>query len=967
MEHTGLIARALGSASLILRWALVVAVAVLALTGRADAVHNTGQFELDGNTVPFNAAPAAEDFDNVYLGTATAYDQKFIDDSAQPDSSVHDGNKDAQPIADWKCKVKINVTNKLDLMHTYYAAYNVAGETVAYVGADRDTVEGNANMGVWLFQSLVTCDPATGVFTGNKTDGDLLVVVPFTGGGAIPNVDVYRWTDPTPAAPESGDETLVLLTSGADCATLVGDANICGTANSAPINSAWRSPIPASGFVEIGMNVSQLQPNTCYRSMMVESRSSQELTADLEDFTLAQIFTCATISVEKVTDPSGDPTSFDFTLAGPAPFVTELFSLKDGESSHITVNLLPGSYSVNETVPPSWSLAAACRGGSFAGGGPYTNGAPFTVNVGDKVVCTFLNTTVPPPVDTSITVDKVTIPPPDPLDPNPPRFSFTIANGQPVATFDLADPDPSVTTSLAAGAYTLTEDALPGWNLVGALCTGGQFGAGGQFTNGGTITLAAGDKVVCTFTNLIATPPLGTSLTVEKVVIGGTAGPFTFDVNGPNLADVFALNDGESQTFTPIDAGDYTITETPIAGFNVLAFCSGGPFPAAGGPYVPGNPIAIANGQQVACTFVNIACPEDRSLQRIATRTVDLSRPEGGALPNHHTVGAAYAAAASGETIAIYSRTTENAVLGGDKSLTITQCTNAGITAASPALPAWDITTTGKLQIIGPDSVGGTIGWRIATGGHDIRGIRATGASQVGVLAVGSSNAIAFNSISGSPVGLRVMGLSNDIRGGTVSDNGTGVDLAASAASNVFRTASVRNNVTGILLQGTGNTVRENRVDLNTGNGIAVGGGTNTVRDNRVSQNTGNGIAVTGATNTILANTVEANKGDGIQVAAAGTTIDGNLASKNQGDGFDIKGGTAASSNKLKNNQSNTGGTGTSSENLQAEYRLLNTVTNLGNNKADSIVVPKTTVPKKCDLFPATGVTKTFATAYVCE
>jgi parallel beta-helix repeat protein len=967
MVHSTLGTRALQSATLVL---LLVAVAVLALAGRADAVHLTGKFELDGNTVPLNAAPPigpAEDFDNVYLGTDTAYDHKFIDDSAQPDSSVHDGNKDEQPIADWKCKVKINVTNKLDLMHTYYAAYDVAGETVAYVGSDRDTVEGNANMGVWLFQSLVTCDPATGVFTGNKTDGDLLVVVPFTGGGAIPNVDVYRWTDPTPAAPESGDETLVLLTSGADCAALVGDANICGSANGAPINSAWRSPIPTNGFVEVGMNISQLQPDTCYRSLMVESRSSQEITADLEDFTLAQIFTCATISVEKVSDPSGDPTSFDFALAGPAPFVTELFSLEDGQSSHITVNLLPGSYSVTETVPANWSLAAACRGGSFGGGAAYTNGAPFTVNVGDKVVCTFVNTTVPPPVDTTITVDKVTIPPPDPLDPNPPRFSFTISNGAPVASFDLADPDPSVTTSVAAGTYTLTEAPLAGWELSGVLCTGGPFGAGGAFTNGGTITLAAGDKVVCTFTNVITTTPTGTSLTVEKVVIGGTAGPFTFNVNGPNLVAVIALNDGESQTFAPIDAGDYTITETPIAGFNVLAFCSGGPFPAGGGPYVPGDSIAIANGQQVACTFVNIACPEDRSLLRIATRTVDLSRPEGGALPNHHTVGSAYAAAASGETIAMYSRTTENAVLGDGKSLTITQCTNAGITAANTALPAWDITTTGKLTIIGPDSVGGTIGWHIATSGHDIRGIRASGASQIGVLAAGNSNAIAFNSISASPVGLRVQGQSNDVRGGTVSDNGTGVEITAAAASNVFRTATVRNNVTGIIVQGTGNIVRDNRVDVNTGTGIAVTGAANTVRDNRVSQNTANGIAVTGASNTILANLVEANKGDGIQVAATGTTIDGNSASKNQGDGFDIRGGTAASANKLKNNQSNTGGAGTSSENVQAEYRLLNTVTNLGSNKADSIVVPKTTVPKKCDLFPATGVTKTFAAAYICE
>jgi parallel beta-helix repeat protein len=932
--------------------AVVAAVALVAWAGPAAAVHLTGEFELDGNTVPLDApAPLgpAEDFDNVFLGTDTAYDHQFIDDSAEPDASVHDGNKDAQPLADWKCKVKMNVTNKLDLQHSSYAAYNVGGETVAYVGADRDTVEGSANMGIWLFQNLVTCDPATGQFTGSKTDGDLLVVVPFTGGGSIASVDVYRWTDPTPGSPESGDETLVLAISGADCASLVppSDADICGTANGAPINAAWRSPIPTNGFVEVGMNISQLQPNACYRSLMVESRASQELTADLEDFTLAQIFTCATVSVEKVTDPSGDPADFSFTLTGPPGFVPEVFSLEDGQASHITVNLLPGDYTVTETLPappPTWSLEAACRGGAFGGGGTYTNGTPFTVNVGDKVVCTFLNTKEPPVADTSITVDKVTIPPPDPLDPNPPRFPFAIANGGPVASFDLADPDPSVTTSsLAAGTYTLTEGAVPGWSLDGIVCSGGSFGTGAPFVNGGSITLASGDKVVCTFTNVVTTPPAPTSLTVEKVVVGGTAGPFTFTVDGPSVNAVFALGNGESRTFSPIDPGDYTIAETPIAGYAVRASCSGGPFGSAGGPYVPGQPIAIAEGEQVACTFVNIICTQDRA--RVPTRTVDLSRPEGGIPPNHHTVGAAYAAAASGERIGMYSTTTENAVLDGDKSLTITQCTTAGITADSAALPAWDITSTGTLVIIGPDSFGGTIGWRIATNGHDLRGIRASGASQVGVLVLGSKNAVSYNSVAGSPVGIRVEGLSNNLRGGTVSDTVTGAELALSAKSTVFRTATVRNSITGILVRGSSNTVR----------------------DNRVYDNSEHGISVPGASNTILANICEGNLGDGINVTGPGNTLNGNKASKNGGDGLDVMGGTAAASNKLKSNQSNQGSAGSSRENAGFEYRLLDVVKNLGGNKADNIAVPKTTLPKKCEEFPPAGVTKTFAIEYGCE
>ena len=67
----------------------------------------------------------------------------------------------------------------------------------------------------------------------------------------------------------------------------------------------------------------------------------------------------------------------------------------------------------------------------------------------------------------------------------------------------------------------------------------------------------------------------------------------------------------------------------------------------------------------------------------------------------------------------MFGNTIENVTLGGAKTLKITQCTSARITAADSSLPVWNITSTGKLTIVGPDSVGGTIGWLVAgNGGH---------------------------------------------------------------------------------------------------------------------------------------------------------------------------------------------------------------------------------------------------------
>jgi hypothetical protein len=319
------------------------------------------------------------------------------------------------------------------------------------------------------------------------------------------------------------------------------------------------------------------------------------------------------------------------------------------------------------------------------------------------------------------------------------------------------------------------------------------------------------------------------------------------------------------------------------------------------------------------------------------TRAVD---PEGndafrlGPLPTHATLQAAVnAAAANGEVIGFFGRSMENVTIGGAKTLTITQCTVAQITAANNALPVVDITTTGKVLIIGLDTVGGTIGWRIGTNGHELRGVRAEGASQQGILVVGNNNSVSYNSLTDNGVGIRVQGGSNDIRGGTVENNmSDGAQLVGN--TNTFRTANVQNNKgNGILVSGTGNTVRDN---------------------GRVNDNTLNGILVTGTGNTILNNAAgsDAGKGngqDGINVTGNNNTLNSNKANANTGDGFDISGmGT-----KLKNNQSNQSKSLGTKENTGAEYRLTVAATNQGGNKADTLSIPSAA---KCPAFPAVVV-----------
>jgi len=271
------------------------------------------------------------------------------------------------------------------------------------------------------------------------------------------------------------------------------------------------------------------------------------------------------------------------------------------------------------------------------------------------------------------------------------------------------------------------------------------------------------------------------------------------------------------------------------------------------------------------------------------SKTVNLALPIGGT--NFGSVQSAYDAAVDGDIIGIFSNTTENLVLGGSKTLKITQCTVAKVTAASPNAPVWDITSSGKLTIVGPDASGGSVGWLVETNGHTLKSIRAENAGQ-GVLITGSSNNVSWNSINNNGTGMRVEGSSNVLSGGSVLSNlARGVELIGNA--NTLQSATIQSNGgDGILVAGTGNIVQNNtRMDYNKGNGILVTGSSNTLTGNQAETGKGNslnGLKVTGNTNQLTSNKMYSNLQDGFNVFGSGNKLKTNLASSNTGFEFNI-------------------------------------------------------------------------------
>jgi len=407
---------------LVLPVLLVMAFALFWIVG-AQAVHDTGRFQLDGDAVSatLGTPPATDDWDKVCYQVV----QKSVADggegltaaqaaarcgiatattgatstawTAEPDPSASiftgGGSKDPIDLNQWAWKDAGGLPDKDNLVHGFAARYSLTPSATCpagtfstcellFFGSDRFDNSGDAQQGVWFFQSKVTAAGAksgggTG-FTGQHKTGDVLVISDFSIGGTVSTITIYRWEPactkagqvlPAPPAGSGntcGDTNLETLrtSTAANCATpgLSGD-NFCGLVNPSTVTMPWsftdKSGTPANGALngelyEGGINLSTLGlANECFSSVLLETRSSTSTTATLKDFVLGQLGQCkptmttqassngtvlpgvsvtdtATIKIEGAaapTDPTGSVTFFlcsNATNGCPSPSGTSI-------------------------------------------------------------------------------------------------------------------------------------------------------------------------------------------------------------------------------------------------------------------------------------------------------------------------------------------------------------------------------------------------------------------------------------------------------------------------------------------------------------------------------------------------------------------------------------------------------------------------------------------------------------------
>jgi cold shock CspA family protein len=202
---------------------------------------------------------------------------------------------------------------------------------------------------------------------------------------------------------------------------------------------------------------------------------------------------------------------------------------------------------------------------------------PVTLNEGQSVTCTITNDDLAP----GLTVVKNVIND-DGGDAQPSDFQLYV---------NLEPQDQGVPLDVDANVeYTVTEDQLSGYTLVGVACVD----SGGDPVDH-PVTLAEGQAVLCTVTNDDIAPELIVTKSVVNDAGGNAvAADFQLRLNGDPVDQDLVL-DVDSNTV-------YTVTEDQLPGYVQVGEVS---CVITGTQQAVAHPVVLSEGQSVTCTITN--------------------------------------------------------------------------------------------------------------------------------------------------------------------------------------------------------------------------------------------------------------------------------------------------------------------------------------------------------------------------
>jgi hypothetical protein len=336
----------------------------------ASALSWENVFEIDGNAAADDTCGTTDDWnlflpgtvDNtattVTLGTGppgSALNWSFIADPPIKTDLIYSGggSKDFKDVTSWRQVARGTGPPKDDVEHAFAAKYHdgITGHDVIVFGGDRPTNNGDANIGFWFFQNEVapvTSGALAGTFSGEHKNGDVFVLSAFgNGGGNVGQVEVLVWVgdDPATAATVCGASPYFGTIDPKSDSPDFPNGSLCvlpgaggtagvGITNGAPILVSWQyvnkdtrtdckfanlpCTIPSPDFFEGAIDLNNLGLATeCFASFLLETRSSDEVSAVLKDFAIGDFQLNCTLDCSKVASADvceGGDITFTYTV-----------------------------------------------------------------------------------------------------------------------------------------------------------------------------------------------------------------------------------------------------------------------------------------------------------------------------------------------------------------------------------------------------------------------------------------------------------------------------------------------------------------------------------------------------------------------------------------------------------------------------------------------------------------------------
>ena len=318
----------------------------------------------------------------------------------------------------------------------------------------------------------------------------------------------------------------------------------------------------------------------------------------------------ATLTLVKVVEngTSGattEPGAWTLTAAGPDDTVTGA-----GNSPAVTAQpVSAGTYALSESTTPGGYTASdwSCTGAAKS------DGSSVTLTPGSTATCTITNTAVKPTLTLQKDVENS-------HGGSRSAAEFPLTATGPTTVSGISGTPDVTTVAVPIGAYALSEtnpDPL-GYTLDDLSCTNHGADLGTDLEDP-TATLALGDNVVCSYTNVDRPATLTLIKDVEAGESGSAKEPadwtLTADPDGIEGQDPVSGNgtgiaaEGGVEAVT-VFAGDYELSEEGPDGFDAGDWiCQGG--------VVDDGRVTIPSGGTVVCTITNTAVSPELTLVKV--------------------------------------------------------------------------------------------------------------------------------------------------------------------------------------------------------------------------------------------------------------------------------------------------------------------------------------------------------------